>query len=32
MQLQQITAAYALENIPGPPRRKRLNKKRLGLN
>ena len=32
MQLQQITAQHALENIPGPPRRKRLSKKRLGLN
>ncbi len=32
MQLQQLTAQYALENLPGPPRRKRLNKKRLGLN
>jgi len=32
MQLQQLTAQYALENIPGPLRRKRLSKKRLGLN
>lgn len=32
MQLQQMTAAYMLENLPNPPRRKRLNKKRLGLN
>jgi uncharacterized protein DUF6788 len=32
MQLQQLTAEYALKNIPGPPRRKRLNKKRLGFN
>jgi hypothetical protein len=31
-QLQQLTAEHALENIPGPPRRKRLSKKRLGLN
>ena len=31
-QLQQLTAKYALENIPGPPRRKRLSKKQLGLN
>jgi hypothetical protein len=30
--LQQLTAKHALENIPGPPRRKRLSKKRLGLN
>src|SRR5512142_803878 len=28
-ELQQLTAKHALENIPGPPRRKRLNKKRL---
>jgi len=32
MQLQQLTAQYVLQNIPGPPRRKRLTKKRLGLN
>jgi hypothetical protein len=32
MQLQQLTAQYAMENLPGPPRRKRLSKKRLGLN
>jgi hypothetical protein len=32
MQLQQITAHHALENIPGPPRRKRLSKKKLGLS
>jgi hypothetical protein len=32
MQLQQLTAQHALKNIPGPPRRKRLSKKRLGLN
>jgi phosphodiesterase/alkaline phosphatase D-like protein len=32
MQLQQLTAQYAIENIPGPPRRKRLSKKCLGLN
>ena len=31
-QLQQLTARQALENLPGPPRRKRLSKKRLGLN
>ena len=30
--LQQLSAKHALENIPGPPRRKRLSKKRLGLN
>ena len=32
MRLQQLTAKHALENIPGPLRRKRLSKKRLGLN
>jgi hypothetical protein len=32
MELQQITAKFALENITGPPRRKRLSKKQLGLN
>jgi hypothetical protein len=32
MQLQQITAEYMFENLPNPPRRKRLNKKRLRLN
>jgi|SRR5579859_4284344 len=32
MQLQQLTAQHALKNIPGPPRRKRISKKRLGLN
>jgi Family of unknown function (DUF6788) len=32
MQLQQLTAKYTLETLPGPPRRKRLSKKRLGLN
>jgi len=32
LQLQQLTAQHALENLPGPPRRKRLSKKKLGLN
>jgi hypothetical protein len=32
MQMQQLTAQYALENLPNPPRRKRLSKKKLGLN
>jgi hypothetical protein len=32
MQLQHLTAEHALQNLPGPPRRKRLSKKRLGLN
>jgi len=32
MQLQQLSAEHALQKLPGPPRRKRLSKKRLGLN
>jgi hypothetical protein len=32
LQMQQLTARYALENLPNPPRRKRLSKKKLGLN
>jgi hypothetical protein len=32
IQLQQMTAQYALDNLPGPPRRKLLSKKKLGLN
>ena len=32
MRLQQLTAKHALENIAGPPRRKRLSKNKLGLN
>jgi hypothetical protein len=32
MQLQHLTAEHALQNLPGPLRRKRLSKKRLGLN
>jgi hypothetical protein len=32
MELQKLTAQHALENIPGPSRRKPLSKKRLGLN
>lgn len=32
MQLQQLTAQHVLENLPNPSRRKRLTKKRLGLN
>jgi hypothetical protein len=32
LELQQLTAHHALENIAGPPRRKRLTKKKLGLN
>lgn len=32
MQMQQLTADHLLQNLPNPPRRKRLSKKRLGLN
>lgn len=32
LQMQQLTAQFALENLPNPPRRKRLSKKKLGLN
>jgi hypothetical protein len=32
MHLQQLTAQHVLENLPNPPRRKRLSKKKLGLN
>jgi hypothetical protein len=32
MQMQQLTAHHMLENLPNPTRRKRLVKKRLGLN
>jgi len=32
MQMQQITAQYALDKLPNPPRRKPLSKKKLGLN
>jgi hypothetical protein len=32
MQMQQLTAEHVFENLPNPPRRKRLTKKRLGLN
>jgi hypothetical protein len=31
-EMQQATMEYMLENLPHPPRRKRLTKKRLGLN
>ena len=30
--MQHLTAQYALQNLPNPPRRKRPSKKRLGLN
>lgn len=32
MKMQQLTAEYVFENLPNPPRRKRLTKKCLGLN
>ena len=32
LQLQQLPAQHVLQNLPNPPRRKRLSKKRLGLN
>lgn len=32
MHMQQLTAQYMLLNLPHPPRRKRLTKKRFGLN
>jgi hypothetical protein len=32
MRLQQLTALHALQHVPGPPRRKRLSNKRLGIN
>jgi len=32
MEMQHLTARYVLENLPHPHRRKRLSKKKLGLN
>jgi hypothetical protein len=32
MQLQQLTAQHVLQNLPNPSRRKRITKKRFGLN
>jgi hypothetical protein len=32
MRMQQLTAEHMLQNLPNPPRRKRLTKKQLGLN
>lgn len=32
LRMQQLTAEYMLQNLPNPPRRKRLSKKRFGLN
>lgn len=31
-QMQHFTAQFALQNLPNPPRRKRLSKRKLGLN
>lgn len=31
-QMQQLTVEHMIQNLPHPPRRKRLTKKRLGLN
>lgn len=32
MQMQHLTAQFALQHLPNPPRRKRLSKRKLGLN
>jgi hypothetical protein len=32
LRMQQLAAQYVLENLPNPPRRKRLSMKKLGLN
>ncbi len=32
MKMQQLTAEHVFKNLPNPTRRKRLTKKRLGLN
>ena len=32
LRMQQLSAEYMLQNLPNPPRRKRLSKKRFGLN
>lgn len=32
MQMQHLTVQFALQNLPNPPRHKRLSKKKLGLN
>lgn len=32
MRMQQLTAEFMLRHLPNPPRRKRLTRKRLGLN
>jgi hypothetical protein len=32
LQMQKLTAIYMLQNLPNPPRRKKLSNKHLGLN
>jgi hypothetical protein len=32
LRMQQLSAEFMLQNLPNPPRRKRLSKKRFGLN
>ena len=32
MEMQNLTAKYMIENLPNPTRRKRLSRKKLGLN
>lgn len=32
IEMQEITTEFMIQNLPNPPRRKRLSKKRLGLN
>jgi hypothetical protein len=32
IEMQQITTEFMIQNLPNPPRRKRLSKRRLGLN
>lgn len=32
LRMQQLTAEHMLQNLPNPPRHKRLSKKRFGLN
>jgi hypothetical protein len=32
LRMQQLTAEHMLQHLPNPPRRKRLSKKRFGLN
>ena len=32
LRMQQIATDYMLQNLPNPPRRKKINRKKLGLN